>query len=324
MNFKEKFILGSHCLKTVLFNRKIPIFITWSITERCNLNCKYCHAWQRESPELPMHQICEIITALSKMGTRMIRFTGGEPLLRDDIAEIINYASDLGISTSLSTNGTLFSKRIKEMRKLNRISVSIDGPEDIHDFIRGKDSHKKAMEALRVAKEKNIDMSISTTLNSFNLTSIEYLLGIAKEFNAKIFFQPATKIVLYGEEINPVSPDINHYRKVILSLIRSKKRNRFIGNSVTGLRHLYHWPYKKHINCIAGKIIYRLDCRGNINPCGRFILKDNKLNIIEKGIDYCFGLIHSPNCGYCWCSSLVELNLISKFSIDALANSVTI
>lgn len=322
MSFQEKFIIGSSCLRAILFNKKIPVFISWSITERCNLQCKFCHAWCRQSLELPTPRVWEIINTLSKMGTKMIKFTGGEPLMRDDITKIINYTHDLGIYTTLSTNGILFPEKVEEMNKLDRVSISLEGPEDIHNSIRGHGSYKKAIKAIETAKIKNIQVTISTTLNALDLTSIEYLLKLAEKFNAKIIFQPAIQICLYGEESNPIVPDVNQYRRVILNLIKLKKTNKFIGNSIAGLRHFFYWPDRTDINCVAGKIICRLDSQGRMKPCGRFDVENNTLDVIEKGIEDCFNQLRSPKCGNCWCSSFVELNLISEFNINAIVNAI--
>lgn len=322
MNFKTKAIAGSLCVRAILLNKKTPVFLSWAITERCNLQCKYCHAWRNKSPELSTDEVLKIIEGFSLRGTKIIKFTGGEPLLRDDITELLNCAHDVGMASILSTNGILFPEKADEIKKLDTVSISLDGPQDIHDYIRGKDSHQKVLEALKVAKKKKTSITISTTLNSLNVRSIGYVLSIAEKFDAKVFFQPATRRVLYGEEPNPVTPDIKEYRAAILSLMESKKRNKWIGNSMAGLRHLSHWPDKTVIACVGGKIICTLDSRGNINPCSRFTMQNNELNLIGRGIEYCLHKMYSPACGNCWCSSLVELNMISKFNVSALVNAI--
>lgn len=322
MNLKKKITLEWICSKTLLFGRRKPIIVSWSITDRCNLQCKYCGIWQRKFDELKTPQILDAIKDLFRNGTRIIRFTGGEPLLKEDIAIIINYACDLGIAVTISTNGILLPEKIKEIKRISGVFISLDGPEDIHNSLRGIGSYAKALEAIKIAKESNISVSIATTLNSLNLNNIKYLLGIAKKFDAKVYFQPSLNIILGGDIPNKVSPEVDRYKSAVLSLIEMKRTNKYIGNSVSGLKHLLRWPYKTDINCIAGKIIYRLDSSGNMNPCARFPLRNNKLNIMEKGINYCLEQLRPPFCGNCWCSSMVELNLIAAFNINALFNAI--
>ena len=321
MILKEKITLEWICLKTLLSGRKRPIIVSWSVTDRCNLQCKYCGVWQRKSTELKTSQILDAIKDLFKNGTRMIKFTGGEPLLKEDITTIINYACDLGIAVTISTNGILLPEKIKEIKRISGIFISLDGSESIQNSLRGTGSHAKALEAIKIAKEYSIRVSIAATLNSMNLNNIKYLLEIAKELDAKVFFQPSINIILGGNTPNKVSPEADRYKSAVLSLIEMKRTNKYIGNSAAGLKHLLHWPYKTDINCIAGKIIFRLDSSGNMNPCGRFPLRNSKLNI-KKGIDYCFEQLQPPFCGDCWCSSMVELNLIMAFNINALVNAI--
>jgi len=323
MDIKQKVILGIQCIRTLMFNKRKPIFISWAITARCNLRCEFCNIWQRQLTELKTGEVIKVIESFAKMGTKIIRFTGGEPLLRDDMPEIINYSRGLDILVTISTNGVLFPEKIKEIKRLDGVSLSLEGPEGIHDAIRGLGTYRKAMEALETAKKKNIPISIATTLTSLNLDSVQALFHIARYFKARIFFQPATQIVLYGEEPNPSSPDVNQYRAVILSLLKSKTKNRFIiGNSTAALKHLYNWPNKTAINCVAGKVICQLDPQGNLNPCSRFAMKNNGLNVIDKGVRHCFNQLYAPSCGNCWCSSLVELNLLSGYKLSAFSNAI--
>jgi len=322
MKIKQKIALGGSLAKVILFNKKKPIFVGWAITNRCNLHCLYCDAFRNSLPELEISQILGIIKTLVKSGTRMLRFTGGEPLLREDIATIVNYSHSLGLFNYLSTNGILFPDRIKEIKKLDGITISIEGPENVHDSIRGSGSHKKALLAVEKAREKNISLTITTVLTSLNLKCIEYLLKIAQMVNAKIFFQPANGTVLFSQKLNPICANVDDYKMAVSTLMELKPKNKYIGNSMAGLKYLYNWPNKTTIHCAAAKIICRIDSQGNLHPCSRFNLKDNSLSISEKGFKYCFDRLISPICGNCWCSSLVELNLISSVNIDAFVSAI--
>jgi MoaA/NifB/PqqE/SkfB family radical SAM enzyme len=322
MDFRTKIFLGSSFLRALLFNKRSPLLVSWSITERCNLSCQYCHAGHTQSPELPTGQVMNIIDSLKDLGTRLIKFTGGEPLLREDMVDIMNHAHSRGLAVILSTNGVLFQEKINKISKLDGVSLSLDGPEEIHDRIRGRGSYKKAIEAIKTAKEKHIPMSISATLNSLNLESVHYLLDCGKNFDSKVYFQPATRTLLYGKAMNPISPDVNGYRRAVLLLIDLKKKKNFIGNSMAALRHLYHWPNKTQINCMAGKIIVRIDAGGNIFPCPRSEKEENPPNILKKGLKSCFEGLTSPNCRDCWCSAFVEINMISRLNVSCIADAL--
>ncbi|KXB02197.1 hypothetical protein AKJ45_03655 [candidate division MSBL1 archaeon SCGC-AAA261F19] len=92
-----------------------PITIVWNFTNRCNLNCLHCH--QDSSPtassqELSTSQAFKVIKNLSNAGVVILTFSGGEPLLRDDIYEVIEEATREGLFCTIATNGTLLTKKV--------------------------------------------------------------------------------------------------------------------------------------------------------------------------------------------------------------------
>ena len=322
MKLKEKLDIGSACFKARLFKKERPVFVSWAITSRCNLRCVYCHAWKEPSVELTIREAFNVVQDCASMGTRVIKFTGGEPLLREDLGEIIDRVDGLGMHAMVSTNGTLLPEKIKEIRKAKRICISLDGPEEVHDALRGKSSHAKALEALAIANKEKIPLSITTVLNSLNVNCVDYLLGIAKKFNTKISFQPAVSRILHGESPNPVAPDVDQYRAMVSSLMRLKERNHLIGNSLRGLRHLYRWPVATPIHCMAGKVICFIDPQGFLYSCGRLRPDDSHLNVRENGFRSCFSNLSRQGCSQCWCGALVELNLASQFEGGAVLNAL--
>lgn len=100
-----------------------------SLTQACNLNCIYCHAEGEKNPEeeLSREQIAEILRVAQRFGIRSVKFTGGEPLMRADLEEIVASVPP-GMESSLTTNATLLADRAHALKKagLSRVNVSID------------------------------------------------------------------------------------------------------------------------------------------------------------------------------------------------------
>ena len=100
-----------------------------SLTQACNLNCIYCHAEGEKHPEqeLSAEQIAEILRVAQSFGIRSVKFTGGEPLMRPDLAQIIRSVPP-GMEVSLTTNATMLAERAQELKDagLNRVNVSLD------------------------------------------------------------------------------------------------------------------------------------------------------------------------------------------------------
>ena len=139
-----------------------PSVISFDVTYRCNLQCRMCNTWRLPDgrEEMTAEQI--IKTAFdygAALGITSVRFLGGEPLLRDDVPDIVAAVSPT-FATELVTNGTLMTPRLAERlvrSGLHNLRVSIDGPEDVNDRMRGAGSFQKsarALDMIREAKER--------------------------------------------------------------------------------------------------------------------------------------------------------------------------
>lgn len=320
MKTTKKILTVCVSLKAKLLKRRFPIIVSWPLTYRCNLRCKYCGIWNNKSEELNTEQTLSLIDEMAQMGTQRIHFTGGEPLLRGDIEVILNYCNQRGISTSLNSNGYLVPAKIACLANLDLLSLSLDGPEEIHDGIRGKNSYRKVMDAIEVAKQKNIKIRFITVLSSLNLNTIDFILNKAKQLNSVVIFQPATRFQLDARSVNPIAPNELEYSQVISKLIREKSKNRWIGNSISGLRHLYNWPRPTKLPCVNGLIICRIEPDGSLYGCGNFKGTVRRLNCADIGFRKSFNDFVAANCRECWCASYVELNCLFSLKLDTIFN----
>lgn len=158
-----------------------------NITSRCNLACKFCFGPElvaepfgvrglrklklAATNELSTQQVKNKIFRLKKSGVKILIFSGGEPLLRQDIFELIDYAKKLGFFTVLHTNGILFSKKIwsKLKSNLDQINFPLEGyNSETNDALRGKGHFKKVMSALNLLKDSKVRVIISTVASAKN------------------------------------------------------------------------------------------------------------------------------------------------------------
>jgi len=122
--------------KARVFNRHLPLFVSWELTNRCNLKCRYCDVWKLNSEELPTDTVLSMVDELKNLGTKFISFTGGEPLLRKDIDEILSHCKTNGLYASLNSNGFELKDKPQTVKKFDFVIMSLDGQEAIHDYIR--------------------------------------------------------------------------------------------------------------------------------------------------------------------------------------------
>jgi len=158
------------------------------VTMACNLRCKHCYsvAGNKLNDELSLQEIKRVIDELKQLGAIRIFFTGGEPFMRPDILDILNYTDKNGFAMYISTNGTLIDlqtiNRLKLLKHLRTFQVSIDGLRKTHDSIRGvKRTFDKAINTIEIAKRKlkNTSITIISTLMQENANEMDKLLKLA-------------------------------------------------------------------------------------------------------------------------------------------------
>ncbi|MCF7907353.1 MAG: radical SAM protein [Candidatus Omnitrophica bacterium] len=314
----EKVRLACALLRIKLLKKRIPLIVSWSLTYRCNHKCLYCGIWEKTSDELSNEQIFSLIDQMAAAGTQRIHFTGGEPLLRDDIDKILIYCKKKGISTALNSNGFLIPEKIKSLINLDLLSLSLDGPEAVHDSIRGKGSYQQVMGAIEAAKKNNIKIKIITVLSKLNLGHIDFILHKAQELKIPVTFQPTTISVLEGSKPNSIAAIKEEYNQAVSYLIKEKRKNKYIGNSCSGLKHLYDWPSPSKISCVNSRIICRLEPDGRLYGCNDYKNKGLAVDCITLGFKKAFDSLVPFACDECWCASLVELNCLFAIKLDTV------
>lgn len=311
-------------LKVRYLGKRIPLVIAWAITRKCNYRCKYCAVWKNPAAELDIKEICNIVDEMASMDVKKISFTGGEPLLREDIGKIIDYVHQKNISINLNSNGSLIKERIAELKNISSLTLSLEGPEEIHDGLRQEGSFRDVLGAADTAIKNNIKVVFTVTLNTYTFNSIDYLLELTKRYNARIQFQPSKENLLYGKENNPVSLSTSEYNKIIQKIIESKKREykKIIRNSLPGLKHLSQWPNLEKIRCASGLITCRIDTDGKIMHCNTVRNSINAfINCNESGFKNAFYSLPIIYCKDCCCALRVEASYVLKLNISALTNA---
>lgn len=169
-----------------------PMVVAWDCSRKCNLHCIHCGAAKESyDRELTTRQVKNLIDQLAEMKVRFFGATGGEPLLRKDLLEVMGYASRKNIATGFATNGYFIDRdvagKIKEAG-ISSVQISIDGTEKVHNRIRGSgSSFRKAANAVKLLQEQKLEIvSVATTLTHLNFSELgelkELLLALEVEF----------------------------------------------------------------------------------------------------------------------------------------------
>ncbi len=164
-------------------------YLRISLTDRCNFVCPYCRTeaeFHLKKEEISADQIERVVRVFSKYGLRTVRLTGGEPLLRTDVVEIVERISKYGVEVALTTNGFFLEKLAKPLKEagLKRVNVSLDSlkPEKFRYITGGGDLNKvlKGIETALRAGFETVKLN-TVAVKNFTEEEVEDLLLFASE-----------------------------------------------------------------------------------------------------------------------------------------------
>jgi len=171
-----------------------PLYVKIKVNYGCNLKCEMCKHWREtREPPISMDRFKEVITELADAGCKKIHFSGGEPMLRPKLNDLVEHASLHGIRVTMTTNGTLVNKdnaKALITAGLRGVNVSIDSPiRKMHEKIRGVEgSFKVTTKAValfsKYARKGKITVRINTVVSRDNYLSLATLPDLAHELGA--------------------------------------------------------------------------------------------------------------------------------------------
>jgi radical SAM protein with 4Fe4S-binding SPASM domain len=189
--------------------------VVWNTTQRCNLKCIHCYTKSENKPyqnELTTQEAKTFIEDLANFKVPVLLFSGGEPLLRQDLFEIASQASNLGIRTVLSTNGTLITQEIAQNLKtagFTYIGVSIDGAETTNNKFRNNpQAFNQAITGIRNCLKAGIKPGLRFTVTNYNIQDVEKIFDlIATENIPRVCFY---HLAYVGRGTAIVNNDLTH------------------------------------------------------------------------------------------------------------------
>lgn len=173
-----------------------PLVANFYATYRCNDACEFCRMWQDESlqatAESPLEETKKALAEIRDMGVPYLDVTGGEPLLREDIAEILKFAKEKGFYVSLTTNCLLYPEKAEAVTPfVDRLLFSLDSPiPDEHDRIRGTACFDKFVESAKAARSLGKVPTINFTATRDSIAYLPEMVDLARQYDALLWINP--------------------------------------------------------------------------------------------------------------------------------------
>jgi radical SAM protein with 4Fe4S-binding SPASM domain len=256
-----------------------PRIVSWNVTFRCPLKCSHCYSNSGErglSHELDTQEGKDLLCQLAEAGTGIVILSGGEPLLREDIFDLSQYGTNLGLRMAMGTSGICITDEIAgklQESGMRKVAVSLDSTRpSVHDRFRGyPGAFDGAIRGISLLEKHEIPVQLNVTVTRDNYEEISSIIRFGKDLGAKdihLFFLVPTG---RGSTISDISPDM--YEEMI--------RNVLVLSTDEGIpvrptcapqfmriaRQLGLSRKEWTRGCIAGRWYCRIDPAGVVTPC---------------------------------------------------------
>jgi MoaA/NifB/PqqE/SkfB family radical SAM enzyme len=252
---------GSHYLKRIR-GIPTPTFVTVAATYRCQCRCAHCYSDSPGGPreeDMSTDQLKSVIRQVRGLGALAVHFSGGEPLLRKDIFDLVAYARGLGLLTRVNTNGILItpeSARRLKAAGLTECGVSLDSADPaVHESFRGTPNlHAHALRAIRTLRRFGIPCRVMTVALKASVTSgLARTVALGRNLGARYMYI-LLPIAVGGWDLS--------YDQVLT--VRERERIRELQDLT--FAHL-ELPTEHTNCCVYRKSILYVSAQGNVTPC---------------------------------------------------------
>ncbi|MFZ5632739.1 MAG: putative heme d1 biosynthesis radical SAM protein NirJ2 [Bacillota bacterium] len=255
------------------------MIVSWNTTNACNLSCKHCYrdAGVRAEEELTTEEGQRLIDEIARAGFKIMIFSGGEPLMREDIHTLVEHAVKRGLRPVFGTNGTLIDRNKAERLKNSgaaAVGISLDSVDPgKHDLFRGfSGAWQKAVDGMTACRGAGLPFQIHTTVVDWNYDEIEEITDFAVKVGAvahHVFFLVPTG---RGADIEGESLRAERYEN-LLQRIMKKQGSVDIELKPTCAPQFMRIARQMGVNtrfsrgCLAGTAYCIISPVGNVQPC---------------------------------------------------------
>lgn len=287
----------------------VPRLIAWEITRSCNLQCKHCRAAAQAGAyegELSLGEIKKVIDNVAAHFQPIVILTGGEPMLRPDLLDIVRYTRGAGLRPVMATCGTMLTEdRARELLEagVQRISVSLDGPDAAsHDAFRGvPGAFAASLAGIEAARNADLPFQVNTTVTRHNMNDVARILDLAVKLGAAAFHPFLLVPIGRGKELVDDLLNAEEYERVlhqIYDMSQSspipfkptcaphyyrvlRQREKEQGREVTPETHGLDAMSK---GCLGGTGFVFISHTGDVQICG--FLDEKAGNVRESSYDF--------------------------------------
>lgn len=309
-------------------DQSAPLFVSFSVTGRCNLRCLYCDWWKKSVPELSTAKALKVIDNVCSLGVPFFDFSGGEPMMRRDLAILAKRASSHNCLVSMNTNGTLCKTAdlIKIAGAFDVVTVSIDGPREVHNHIRGKaGTYEKAVRTAKILKAHGVKVGVNSVVSTWNINFLPSFMEELRSFVDFVQVQPIHPYPLPFQN-KPMPEEVVRLQEYLMKLKREDPSFLAVpADFIRGFRLFFDGKAPKI--CHAGRLYVAIDPSGKLLACaarGDVVIG----NVLERSANDLLmtknkgaWLFKVDSCRGCWLECTVGVSMSVEKSLKEARNT---
>ncbi|MBI2399811.1 MAG: radical SAM protein [Deltaproteobacteria bacterium] len=239
---------------------RLPVSVRFISTYICNIICEHCDIWRFRGEELSTGEVKAMVRELREIGTRSLKFDGGEPLTRPDIGALLTFCREQGIETSLCSNGLLVERNLSKLESLGQLVVSLSWTDGYTERVL---LYEKSLKAVEAAKMAGINVAASITLTRSNISALPAILADGAALGVRMKFR---RLLRHGHSMDnsrfaSICPDIFELEGALRFLFERKRMGAAIDI-----------PFSKDTSaesCISEESSFVITPSGDVAPCYR-------------------------------------------------------
>lgn len=279
----------SHLVEQLKGGLDAPICLTWELTYACNLECVHClsSSGRRDPRELTTAEAKGVLDELHDLQVFYINIGGGEPMIRRDFFELLEYSIGRGIGVKFSTNGAFIdadkAKRLTAMDYLD-IQISLDGTDAVtNDAVRGEGSYDTAIQAMEHLRTAGFgEFKISVVVTRHNVDQLDEFKALADEYGAQLRITRLRPSGRGADSWHDLHPTQAQQRQIYDWLVLNGE-NVLTGDSFFHLNALGEEPLPGLNMCGAGRVVCLIDPIGDVYACPFVIHDEFKAGSVRDG-----------------------------------------
>jgi len=269
----------THLVEKLKGGLDAPICLTWELTYACNLECVHClsSSGRRDPRELTTDEAKAVLDELHDLQVFYINIGGGEPMIRRDFFELLEYSIGRGIGVKFSTNGAFIdaekARRLAAMEYLD-IQISLDGTDAVtNDAVRGEGSYDMAIRAMNHLRDAGFgEFKISVVVTRHNVDQFDEFKALADSFGAQLRITRLRPSGRGADSWHDLHPTQAQQRQIYDWLVANGDKV-LTGDSFFHLNALGEEPLPGLNMCGAGRVVCLIDPIGDVYACP-FVIHD--------------------------------------------------